>query len=165
MENKKVFYYIWNDEDIQLDYHSLVKLPNGGQVNDVIGKITLTKGDAVSIDFGRSLIKYTMSGKGPEPEFPFGRISLLGTSTSKVLNEKYLTIYSENSQDNLNKIILKQKERVDNLIPVMMEQYISKYMENLEIQKKAKIESDKKQKEKIQEALSQMENFFKKPRV
>lgn len=165
MNNKKVYFYVWNDEDIQLDYYSLVKLPNGGQINDVIGKITLKKGDLVSIDFGRSLIKYTISGKGPEPEFPFGRVCLLGTPTSKILDKKYLTLYQEDYQENLDKVITKQKEKIDNLVPLMMEEYVSKYMDNLEIQKKYKIEAEKRQKEKIQSALSQMESFFKKPRV
>lgn len=161
MKNKKVYFYIWDDEDIQLNYYSLVKLPNGGQINDVIGNITLKKGDFVSIDFGRSLIKYTMSGKGPESEYPFGKVNLLGVPASIVLNKSYKKIYSEDTEENINLFMKKQKEKIDNLVPEMLENYVSNYMKNLEIQKNAKIEFDKKQKEKIQNALSQMESFFK----
>lgn len=161
MNNKKFSYYIWDDEDIQLNYYSLVKLPNGGQINDVIGNITLKKGDFVSIDFGRSLIKYTMSGKGPEPEYPFGKVNLLGVPASIVLNKSYKKTYSEDTEENINLFMKKQKEKIDNLVPEMLENYVSNYMKKLEIQKNAKIESDKKQKEKIQNALSQMESFFK----
>ena len=161
MKNKKVYFYIWDDEDIQLNYYSLVKLPNGGQINDLIDNITLKKGDFVSIDFGRSLIKYTMSGKGPEPEYPFGKVNLLGVPASIVLNKSYKKIYSEDTEENINLFMKKQKEKIDNLVPEMLENYVSNYMQKLEIQKKAKIESDKKQKEKIQNALSQMESFFK----
>ena len=160
MENRKVFYYIWDDESIELNYYSNVKLPNGGQINDSIGTITLKKGDIVSIDFGRSLMKYTISGKGPEPEFPFGRVVLLGVPASKILNKKYKTIYTEDLQSNVNDLAKKQKDNIDNLVPMMTENYIINYMDKLEKQKLAKIEA-----EKIQTALNQMENFFKKPKV
>lgn len=158
---KDVNYYIWDDEPIQADYYTTVNLPNGGSVHGSIGKITIEKGDAIIIDYGRSFMEYTLSGKGPKAEFPFGKIHLQGVPSSVVLSESKSSVFVKSTQEQLDKLITKQQERISNLIPELTENFVLNYMDKLELQQKQRLQAEENRKKSVQQALGKMEAFFK----
>lgn len=158
---KNVNYYIWNDEPIQADYFTKVNLPNGGSVYDSIGKVTIQKGDAIIIDYGSSYMEYTRSGKGPKAEFPFGKIHLQGVPCSVVLSSGKSTSFVKSSQEDLDKLITKQQERINNFVPELTEKFVLNYMELLSNQQKTRLEAEQNRKKSIAQALGKMEAFFK----
>ncbi len=149
----------------EVNYYSHIQLPNGGQVYDSIGTITIEKGDVIYLDYGRSLIEYTRSGKGYAAEFPFGKIHLHGVPSSVILDKTHEVRFTKSLEKEFNELIKKQKERIDTFIPQMKETYISNYMTQLEINKENYNSIEKQRKVKVSHALEQMEAFFKKPKL
>lgn len=160
-----VNYHIWNDEPIKANYYTEVQLPNGSKLNANIGEINIEKGDAVYIDYGRSMMEYTSSGKGYRPEFLYGKIQLHGVSASVVLENQKFTNFVQTSEEDFNIIVKKQKERIDNSIPQLKEVFISNYLENIEKQKIAKLQAEAHNKESVAKAISQIDDFFKRPKL
>lgn len=161
MNNKKeVNYRIWNEETIQAQYYAEINLPNGGRLHTNIGEISIEKGDVIYLDYGSSTMEYTRSGKGPKAQYPYGKVQLHGIPASIVLNDSKETIFTKNTQEHLDKLIEKQIERVNNLIPELTEKFILQYMEKIENDKAIKIAQKAEVKVKINKALGQMEAFF-----
>ena len=96
--NNTITYHIWNDEPIKACYYAEIQLPNSSKLNTNIGEITIEKGDAIYIDYGRSVMEYTRSGKGYRSEFLYGKIQLHGVSASVVLDESKLTTFTKSSK-------------------------------------------------------------------
>lgn len=162
---KEVNYHVWEDDSLEANYYSNIQLPNGGQVYACIGKTTIEKGDVVYLDYGRSLMEYTRSGKGYAAEFPFGKIHLHGVPCSVILDKTHEVRFTKSSEKEFNELIKKQKERIDKFIPQMKEIFISKYMTQLEINKENHNSIENQRKVKVIHALEQMEAFFKKPKL
>lgn len=119
-ENKnEMRYYIWNsDEDLMANVNTEVQLPDGGRLYTCIGKLAIKKGDAISYDHGRSMGVNTMSGKGYESEFKFGRVVLHGGPLALVLNQEQSqhVKFIETSQEEFNAKVSSQKERINSQI-------------------------------------------------
>lgn len=158
---KDINYHIWNDLPIEADYYTNIELPNGGVIYTSIGKIFIEKGDAVYLDYGRSLIQYTMSGKGPQAEFPYGKIQLHGNPASVVLNQSKNIQFVKSSKEVFDDLIKKQTERVNKNIPELKNNYIKKYMEKLEESKKLLQQAEVNKQKTLAKALAEMESFFK----
>lgn len=166
MQNKKeVNYYTWNDEPIEANYYAEINLPNGGRLHTNIGKINIEKGDVIYIDYGSSLMEYTRSGKGPQAQYPYGKIQLYGIPASIILNETKCTVFTKNTKENLEILIQKQTERVNNAIPELTEKFISLYMEREEKNKSLRIAQKLRNKELVNIAVDKMEAFFNKSKI
>lgn len=157
--NKNTNYHIWNsDEDLMANVNSEVKLPDGGKLHTKIGKVAIKKGDAVCLDYGRSMGVYTMSGRGYESEFKHGKISLHGCPAYLVLEQTQSQNikYCETTTEEFNAKIENQKNRIAPEIESLKDIFIFEEMKRRSEAKSRKEESDKKTKEKIKTALSQI---------
>lgn len=158
---KDVNYHIWNDEPIQADYYTNVEFPQGGSIYTSIGKVTIEKGDAVYLDYGRSLIQYTMSGKGPQAEFPYGKVQLHGVPASVVLNESKNTMFVKSTQEEFDTLMKIQNDRVNQVVPQLKEAYLKQHIERVNKTKQMQEQAEASRKKNLANALGQMESFFK----
>lgn len=162
IKNKEINYYIWDDEPIKANYHADIKLPNGGNIHSIIGQITIEKGDIIYIDYGSSFLQYTRSGKGPQSQFPYGKIHLHGVPANIILEESKATIFKKSGVEDFNMLVSKQVSRIQPFIADMKDLFLLKYIENVKKEKLAKLKVEEQNKLIVSQALEKMNAFCKK---
>lgn len=162
--NKEVEYRIWEGPLLKADVYVDVKLPTGGIMYGAnIGQLEIKHGDALYLDHGRSMGVHTMSGKGFEAEYQYGKVTLHGCPVVVVLqnseqnrNAKYV----HSSKKDFESLVVKQKERVAPQIEKLKEKFIFDELARRSEKKAREEESKKQNQDKIQEAVGKMESFF-----
>ena len=168
MKNKDVNYYLWEGEDLKANCYHNVTLPNGDSIHGLIGQVEIQKGDALTITHGRNFQVYTMSGKGYEAEFPYGRAGMYGLPVSAVLNaeDRSKIKFVTTSEEEFDKKVEAQKERVKPQMLDLIDVFILDTLKKREEAKKAAEQQKIRNKALVSNAVEQMEAFFsKKPRI
>ena len=159
---KEINYYVWTGESLLATCNHDVTMPGGGHIYGSIGQIKIVDGDFLSVDYGRSLMVYTPSGKGYEAEFPYGKVTLAGTPAYCVLdgkNRQQIQLV-QGTQEDFNAGVKKQQQRIEPEMVELIKVFIvdklnkqKKQQENLVIQKN-------KQKDLVANALEKMNKIF-----
>lgn len=163
---KEFSYHIWNGPDLKASAYGEVQLPDGAVVHGKIGDINIKKGDVLYLDYGRSMGVYTRSGKGYESEFKYGKVTLHGCPVAVELkpgeNQHLSNVIS--TKEDIEPSIKKQQERVNPQINEIKDLFIFHEVKRRQEIKAAREASEQKRKERIQDAVSQMDAFFNRPK-
>jgi hypothetical protein len=165
-ENKKAQYHIWDGEDLLADVTTNVTFPNGGSAYTKIGQLAIQKGDAIYLDFGRSMGVRTMSGNGYESEFKHGKVVLHGCPVHIVLQQGQTQFAkpAESTREEFDAKVAEQKARIEPQIANLTDVYIFEETQRRAEAKRVKAENDAKNKAKVQGAVDKMSTFFSKPK-
>lgn len=161
--HKDINYHVWTGENLAAKCYHDLQMPDGSRVQGEIGKINIVAGDVLSVDYGRSLMVYTRSGKGYKAEFPYGKVTLSGTPVFAVLdgNNKEQISLVTCTQDEFNASVKKQQKRIEPEMTALIKIFIIDAMDKKKKQKEDAVVQNKKQKEIVSEALEKMKVFFK----
>ena len=165
LNQKTSNYYTWTGDDLPAIFYDNVSFPDGGRIYGEVGKINIKNGDALSINFGANRQVLTRSGRGYESEYPNGRATLLGCAVAVILTAeqaKFLKIETSLTSE-LDIKIANQSKRIAPEIQDITEVFIFNEMKRRAEIKKSQELLAEQSKQKIQGALSQMENIFSKP--
>lgn len=159
---KEINYYVWTGQDLLATCNHDVTMPGGGHIYASIGKIKIVEGDVLSVDYGRSLMVYTRSGKGYEAEFPYGKVTLAGTPAYCVLdgqNRQQINLV-QGTQDEFNAGIKKQQKRIEPEMVELINSFVVDALKRQQKQKEDLVEQKKRQKNLVENAVEKMEQFF-----
>ena len=166
-ENKKVYYHIWDSEqDLMANITDDVTLPDGGRLRTNIGKLAIKKGDALYFDHGRSMGVSTRSGQGYESEFPHGKVVLHGSGASLILDQEQSKFVKavDSSKEEFDAKVEAQKTRIAPEIENLKDVFIFEETQRRTEAKRAKAETEQRNKEKVKNAVNQMSAAFNKPK-
>lgn len=165
-QNDEINYHIWNGPNIKGKTYTEVQLPDGSVLHSQIGEIEIQKGDAVWLDYGRSMGVYTRSGRGYESEFKYGRIVLHGCPVGVELEpgQAQNATHTTSTRKEFENIIEKQKERIAPQVEELKDIFIMHEVKRRIEAKAANEAAEVRRKERLSNALNQMEAFFNSPR-
>lgn len=144
---------MWNGESIMFNVH---------EGYEIIGKVEVKKGDLFYLDYGRSMGVYTISGKGYESEYKYGKIISHSMPITKVLTQEEVKnlITIEINEKDFNK---KNSERKKEIEPIYQEM-LNLYKESVKKRNEEKIKYNKivedNSEKKIKETIEKMGYFF-----
>ncbi len=165
-QNDEVRYHTWNGPNIKAKTSTEVKLPDGSVLYSQIGEIEIQKGDAVWLDYGRSMGVYTRSGRGYESEFKYGRIVLHGCPVGVQLEEGQAqnATFTTSTKQEFDAIVEKQKERIAPQVEELKDIFIMQEVKRRIEAKAYREAAEVRRKEMLKGALNQMNEFFNSPR-
>ena len=167
-QSNEIKHYVWNGPEIRAQIYGDAKLPDGANLHRVMmGHVSILPGDFIHLTHGASLGVSTRSGKGYISEFPHGKITLSGMdncTVCEILNETQNNHYvqSSTSKEEYTAQLIKQKQRIEPQLNELREIYIFNEIEKRNKQKQVKEENERKSKERVNNAVEQMNAFFGK---
>jgi hypothetical protein len=162
--DKAARYHVWtSDEELMANVNVEIKLPDGGQLYTKIGQLAIKKGDALYLDHGRSMGVYTMSGRGYEAEFKFGKVTLHGCPVYLELNQEQAknVKYVETPREEFDAKTSAQKDRISSQIDELKDVFIFNEMERRAKARKLQVEAEERRKAQVKDAVEKMGQFLK----
>ena len=166
MGMSEVAYCVWEGEDLEANVHREVVFPDGTVRHAMVGTINIQKGDVLYRDYGASYMNKTMTGIGPEAQYPYGRVVLAGVGATTILSKENAGYAKAvvRKKFEFDEKVLEQVKRTEIDILLLCSQYVEtqpeKERELRELKEKREKEQALKRKETLSKAINQMEEFF-----
>lgn len=162
-ENKKSHYHIWDSEqDLMVNVNTQVDLPYGARLTANIGQVAIKKGDALYLDYGRSMGVNTRSGRGYESEFKHGKVIVHGVGASLELEQEHTQFVKPvtTSSDEFKAKVDAQTARLVPEIENLKDLFIFAETQRRTEAKRLKDEAEKRNKEIVKDAVNKMSEAF-----